>query len=106
MQKSYKAPNINSKKVDKSNYVYHDIFIEHISIMLFKPILSALKERKQSKQSFINEMNESGLKYTYYGFIQSARGKNKYCRNYNYISRIYEYLELPFPSLEYLNKFD
>jgi len=47
-----------------------------------------------------------GLNYNYAGFCNAVRGNNPYIKSFSYFSRIYEYLGLPFPSLEYLNSFD
>ena len=56
--------------------------------------------------SFINELNNAGFKYNYSGFTAAVRGKNPYIKNFTYFSKIYQYLGLPFPSLDYLNSFD
>lgn len=87
------------------DYAYHDKFIAEISKMLSKPILDELERRKQSKQSFVNEMRDNGLNYNYRGFVNSLRGNNPYVTNYNYFSKVYEYLELPIPTIDYLSSF-
>jgi len=103
---SYNTPETFILKSPEIDYTYCDEFTSQLSLMLFKPILAALKERKQSKQSFVKEINLKGLKYTYAGFNNTARGKNPFVKNLGYFIKLYEYLQLPFPSIEYLSSFD
>jgi hypothetical protein len=106
MEKSYKAPNIEKVNPKRPHYAYLDAYNKHLCLMIGKPIINELSKRKQSKMGFINELNKAGLNYTYMGFNMALKGLNNYAVNFNYFGKIYEYLELPFPSLEYLNSFD
>jgi hypothetical protein len=106
VKKSYKSPQNNSNTPNLAYYEYRDKFNAVLCIILARPILTHLKENKVSVMSFIKELNELGLNYNYAGFCNAVRGNNPYIKSFSYFSRIYEYLELPFPSLEYLNSFD
>lgn len=101
-----KLPLLKKTNVSESNYTYCNGFTSQLSITLFKPILKAIEERNQSKLSFIKEINSNGLNYSYSGFVSTAKGKNPFIKNFGYFIKLYEYLNLPFPSLEYLNSFD
>ncbi len=101
-----KLPLFKNTNVSESNYIYCNGFTSQLSITLFKPILKAIEERKQSKSSFIKEINSNGLNYSYSGFVSTSKGKNPFIKNFGYFIKLYEYLNLPFPSLEYLNSFD
>jgi hypothetical protein len=87
-------------------YEYRDKFAREASIILSKPILNALQARKQSLASFAKELNQNGYKYSYTSLANAVRGNNKYVKNFNYFALLYYYLNLPFPSLQYLSSFD
>jgi hypothetical protein len=87
-------------------YQYKDTFNASLCIILAKPILNELKSRKLSINKFIEQLNNDGFKYYYSGFTSAVRGKNPFIQNFTYFSKLYNYLNLPFPSLEYLNSFD
>jgi hypothetical protein len=106
VKKGDKLPSAKSSHPWPRNYVFMQRFSSEVCKILSKPILNALKERKQTKQAFINEINLKGFNYSYSGFINVLKGENIYINNFGYFSRLYEYLDLPFPSLEYLNSFD
>ena len=103
---SYNTPENIILPHTNNNYIYANGFTSQLSIMLCKPILSAIRERYPSKQAFIREINSKGLKYTYSGFNSTAQGRNPFIKNIGYFIKLYEYLQLPFPSIEYLSSFD
>lgn len=106
MKENYNNPKKQILTDPNKDYTYCSEFTAQLSIILFKPILAELKQRKQSKRAFIDEINLNGLKYTYAGFNNTARGKNPFVKNLGYFIKLYEYLDLPYPSLEYLSSFD
>lgn len=87
-------------------YSYSAPFNEHLCKTLAKPILSALAERKKNLKEFTNELNKSGHNFSYSSLTNTLRGKNPYVKNFSYFAILYYHLNLPFPSLEYLNSFD
>lgn len=96
---------INSVNSPDFDYTYTNEFIGQLCIVLFRPILAELKNRNQSKLSFIRELNANGLNYTYEGFRSAEKGRNPFIKNIAYFSKLYEHLQLPFPTIDYLNSF-
>ena len=96
---------LSPESPEKRNYAYLDAYRKEISILLSKPIIAELKRRNQSKMAFINELNNQGIRYSYQGFNEALKGTNNFVTNLNYFGKIYEYLNLPFPSLAYLSSF-
>lgn len=96
---------LNLESIPKIDYSYKEKYNEAICILLSKPILEELKRRNIKRAEFIRRLNADGLNYTYRGLVQVIKGRNPYVTNFSYFSRLYEYLELPFPSIDYLSSF-
>ena len=99
--------NIKSSLPIPSNfyYQYRDEFSAILCIILAKPILAELKNRNQSLMSFVRELNDNGYGYNYTGFANAVKGKNPYVKSFSYFSKMYQYLSLPYPTMDYLNSF-
>jgi hypothetical protein len=105
--KTRDKPTTELNKFDvPSYYSYSSPFNEHLCKTLAKPILNALAERKQNLKGFTKELNKSGHNFSYSSLTNTLRGKNPYVKNFSYFAILYYHLDLPFPSLEYLNSFD
>ena len=67
------------------------------------PIHVALYEQKMSKKQLIKLLAKDGLIYDYYLLVVVLDGKASNNFNLHYFSHIYNILNLPFPSPEYLH---
>lgn len=70
--------------------------------MLFLPINRALHERNLSWVDMVELLNKKGLKYTKSSLISTQQGGNFFCVDFNYFTRLYDALELPPITLDYL----
>ena len=66
------------------------------------PIKQAIRNSNYSIRYHVNEMNKKGFKYSYFGLTQTLRLTNGYCRNFDYFFYLYEYFNIPAPTIEYL----
>ena len=101
-----KLPTTIKNRSSVDYYEYRDTFNKFTCKTLSKPILIALQERKMSLASLCRHLQEDGYNYNYASLCNAFNGKNKFISNFNYFAFLYYYLDLPFPSLEYLNSFD
>ena len=72
--------------------------------MLFYPIRVALFERSISVPTLVNQLNLKGIKIAYSanGINACIMGTNTNSISLHYISNIYEVLDLPLPTPQYL----
>jgi len=93
------------KNIKNEKYAYIDNWSSQLSIVLGKPIKAECKRRGISLMQLHRELIANGYKYNYTSLVNALRGVNPYVINFNYFSRIYEYLSLPYPTMDYLNSF-
>jgi hypothetical protein len=81
---------------------FFDAFKEHSLIMYSIPIRVALYERKMTLQGLVKLLAKNGLNYDYALLCVVVRGKANNHFNLHYFTHIYNILNLPFPSADYL----
>jgi hypothetical protein len=78
------------------------IFSLSLQNTLNLPIKIALFERCISLRSLTYQLNETRFKYTYASLNAFVYGMNSSSLNFNYVANIYEVLNLPLPTPQYL----
>ena len=78
------------------------IFSLSLQSTLNLPIKIALFERSISLRSLTHQLNETRFKYTYSSLNAFMYGMNSNNLSFNYVSNIYEALNLPLPTPQYL----
>lgn len=102
---SYNNPINISKISQREKYAYIDNFSKSLALILSLPIKDELKRRKCSIMQLQKELTARGYKYNYTSLVNAMQGRNPYVVNLTYFSRIYEHLELPIPTIDYLSSF-
>jgi len=103
VKKSYKAPKSISKPLQEAKYLYSfKLRNKELQRMLFLPINRLLHERKMTWEDMASELNQKGFKCTKSSLAITQQGNNFYCVDFNYFTRIYEVLNLPPVTLDYL----
>ncbi len=70
--------------------------------ILFLPINRAFSEGKLTWSDFVHELNNQGLKYTKSSLITTQQGNNSFAVHFSYYTKLYDALNLPPITLDYL----
>lgn len=73
-----------------------------IQKILFLPINKAISEGKLTWLEFAKELQKQGLKYTKSSLITTQQGKNTFAVHFSYYTKLYDALNLPDITLDYL----
>jgi hypothetical protein len=66
------------------------------------PIKLALREQKKTYKELVSIMQERGFKYSLNSLFSTRHGVNYSIDNFNYFTKIYDALNLPDITLDYL----
>jgi hypothetical protein len=70
--------------------------------LYFLPIKLALHEQKKTYKQLVSIMEQRGFKYSLNSLFATRHGQNNTINNFNYFTKIYDALNLPDITLEYL----
>jgi hypothetical protein len=80
----------------------HRTYNKELQKLLFLPIKLALHEQTITYKQLVSIMQEKGFKYTLDSLSGTRAGINFSVDNFNYFTKIYDALNLPEITLEYL----
>ncbi len=91
------------KLIKNKNYLYnYRTYNKELQKLFFLPIKLALREQKKTYKELVSIMQERGFKYSLNSLFSTRHGVNYSIDNFNYFTKIYDALNLPDITLDYL----